>query len=132
VVIVATAIFQALIDYRLFPKSKLHYAQSSYNPSASKTKLTLHPTTTVDEDDKQYGNTSGAHLHAFDHPSLWKEQPVVWVADDALGIGKSEVERINAAKVNASTEFAHMDVKGQLAVDRCAPDETWYGGANQA
>jgi hypothetical protein len=61
----------------------------------------------------------------FDHPALWMKQPCVWIADDPLGIGRAEAARINAAGVEASTEFAHMNEKGQLAVDRCAPDEQW-------
>lgn len=75
-----------------------------------------------------YGNTTGFHEDAFRHPAMWKPQPVIWVADDQLGVGKFEVERIQSFNVNASTEFAGMDEKGGLHVQRAPPDQAWYQG----
>ena len=77
---------------------------------------------------REHGNTSGLHGRAFDHPALWKKQPIIWIADDPLGIGKFETKRINDLRVEASTEFAHMDARGNLHVERSPPDEAWYGG----
>lgn len=91
-------------------------------------------TSQSDEDEMagaEHGNTSGLHTRAFDHPALWKTQPVIWIADDPLGIGKFESARINGVRVEASTEFASMDTKGNLFVERGPPDEAWYGGATQ-
>lgn len=66
--------------------------------------------------------------HEFDNPAMYKKQPVIWIADDPLGLGNYEANRINAAGVEASTEYAHMDEKGVIDVDRSPPDEEWDGG----
>lgn len=70
------------------------------------------------------------HDQAFDHPALWKAAPIVWMADDSLGIAKKEAARLNELNVEASTEFATMDVDGKINVVRCAPDEAWQDGIN--
>ncbi|EIN09034.1 DUF221-domain-containing protein [Punctularia strigosozonata HHB-11173 SS5] len=80
----------------------------------------------------QYGNTTGMHGAAFDPPSTWKAQRVVWVADDALGLGRAEVERLRREGVAASCEWASMDERGQVSVERGPPDEAWYGGMTAA
>lgn len=86
----------------------------------------------IDQEDAyagaHYGNTSGFHKRAFDHPALWKACPTIWIADDALGIGRSEVARIRAAGVDASCDYATLDKDGKLAVTRGPPDEAWYDG----
>ncbi|KAJ9112858.1 hypothetical protein QFC19_000413 [Naganishia cerealis] len=77
----------------------------------------------------QYGNTSSLHAHAFTHPALWKRQPVVWMAEDELGIARKEVERLNDEHgVEASTQYARMDAAGKIKVDRAPPDDEWFGG----
>lgn len=76
----------------------------------------------------ELGNTSGFHERAFEHPALWKKQPVVWLAEDPLGIGMLESKRINEAGVESSTEFATMNEKEVIEVSRGPPDEAWYGG----
>jgi hypothetical protein len=75
-----------------------------------------------------YGNTSGFHDRAFDHPALWKPQPVVWITDDPLGVGKFEVERIRKENVDASCEYTGMENDGKLKVQRSPPDQTWWDG----
>jgi calcium permeable stress-gated cation channel len=71
----------------------------------------------------QYGNTTGMHKHAFDNPAAWKDQPVVWIPDDTLGLGRSEVDRMGTQKVDASCEYATMDEKGHVEIQRGPPDE---------
>lgn len=76
----------------------------------------------------EYGNTSGFHDRAFDHPAMWKKQPVVWITNDPLGVGKFETERIKEAGVDASCDYTGMDEKGSLQVQRAPPDQAWYYG----
>jgi calcium permeable stress-gated cation channel len=81
---------------------------------------------------EEYGNTSGLHHHAFDNPAIWKRQPIVWIADDKLGLGRSEVDRLKTQEVDASCEYATMDEKGKVDVQRGPPDEAWYDGKTAA
>ena len=53
------------------------------------------------------------------------------MADDSLGIAKREAVRLNELKIEASTEYATMDVDGKIDVVRCAPDEAWQDGINK-
>ncbi|KAJ9113068.1 hypothetical protein QFC22_006164 [Naganishia vaughanmartiniae] len=77
----------------------------------------------------QHGNTTGIHAHAFDHPAFWKRQPIVWMAEDELGIARKEVERLNDEHgVEASTQYARLDRDGKITVDRSPPDDEWFGG----
>jgi len=135
VALILTALLQIYIDWFKFRTDYLVYAHSTSLKGASQTNLNSTfgrvQTSVSDEQENagpEMGNTSGFHAKAFDHPALWKKQPVIWIADDPLGIGKFEAKRINDARVEASTEYAEMDAKGGLNVDRGPPDEAWYGG----
>ena len=134
--IILIALFQFYIDWFRFKKDFLIYAHSSSSTKgASTTNLNTQfgrvQTSASEEEDNagpEHGNTTGFHERAFDHPALWKKQPVIWIADDPLGIGKFENGRLDGQRCEASTEFAHMDAKGNIEVDRSPPDEAWYGG----
>jgi hypothetical protein len=130
--IVVTAAAQIWMQYK-FPLERIVYSSSSLGgePATSRVKLALQPTND-EEAGEQYGNTTGLHDRAFDHPALWKAQPIVWLSNDTLGIGKAEVERIKAASVDASCDYATMDAEGKLHVERNPPDEAWYGGTSIA
>lgn len=151
VMIVGIAILQTYIDHFKYRRDYLVYAQTTagvartpafvpkalaspkVGSGAAEPKLGLHqaPTTASDEDEAagpELGNTSGFHARAFHHPALWKKQPAIWIADDTLGLGKFQAERLNGLDVEASTEFASMDEKGNVVVERGPPDEAWYGG----
>jgi hypothetical protein len=154
VLIIATAVLQIYIDFFRFRKDYLFYAHSPSTVRASKADRLvgkLAPTsktalvggaaagagaapahTSTEEEDAnagaEYGNTSGFHDHAFHHPAMWKKQPVVWITNDPLGVGKFETERIQAAGVEASCEYTGMDEKGGLQVQRSPPDQAWYYG----
>lgn len=75
---------------------------------------------------EEYGNTTGLHTRAFDNPATWKAQPIVWIADDTLGLGRAEVARLTAERVKASAEYATRDEKGKVEVERGPPDEVSY------
>ncbi|WWC88432.1 uncharacterized protein L201_003343 [Kwoniella dendrophila CBS 6074] len=135
VVIILVALFQIYIDWFRFKKPYLYYVHSTttHNKSLNidpKTGITQ--TSSTEEEDEnagaQFGNTSGYHYRAFDHPALWKKQPVVWIANDQLGVGNHLAEKINNKNVEASTEFTSMDEKQHIHVERSPPDEAWYGG----
>ena len=150
--IVATAAFQIYIDWFRFQKDYLVYAHSantvrsgtagrfankvglpsSENAASSGMGKLNHSQVSPSAEDENagaaYGNTSGFHEQAFDHPAMWKPQPVIWITDDPLGVGKFEAEKINAQNVNASTEFTGMEVNGRLKVGRAPPDQTWWDG----
>ena len=134
--IVLVACLQIYIDHFRFKKDYLLFAQSSlHHSNASQTKLNAGPTVDPETEEElaenagaQRGNTTGFHQRAFDHPAFWKKQPVIWVTDDSCGIGKSEVNRINGLGVEASSEYAVLDNKGNVIVQRGPPDEAWYGG----
>jgi hypothetical protein len=127
--IVLIAAFQIYIDWFHFTRPFLLYASPKNRSFSGETKRAA---TSVAEEEAtagpELGNTSGFHGQAFEHPALWKKQPVIWVADEPLDLGKYEVEQINGKGVEASTEFAGMDEKGKLTVERGPPDEAWYGG----
>lgn len=112
-----------------FPKDYLVYSRTSYLEGRSPSTTNLSPkqdeilpaqplSTSTDQDES---------VRAFDHPALWKKQPTVWIADDELGIGRLEVERIKSFGVDATCEYAKLDKAGKLAVERGPPDEPWYG-----
>ncbi|KAL7420554.1 phosphate metabolism protein 7 [Cryptotrichosporon argae] len=130
---VITALMQAWFDHFRFKRSEMGYISSvtgGPRTSTSLIKLPLREVTSVDEhgqDEAELAGVSGDD-HAFDHPCLWAKQPVIWIADDPLGLGRFEAERVNDAGVEASTEYAHMDTKGNVSVERGPPDENWYGG----
>lgn len=134
--IVIIALFQTYIDWFRFKKDYLLYAHSSTTVKHSLSKTGFekngHATANVEQEDEnagpELGNTSGLHDRAFEHPALWKKMPTVWLAQDPLGIGKFESARINEAGVESSTEYAEMNEKGQITVQRGPPDEAWYGG----
>lgn len=124
-----TALFQTYIDWYHFHYNTLVYATP--RKSNFTTEIKCAPISQQEEvfnAGPEHGNTSGFHLNAFEHPALWKKQPVVWIVDEPLGLGKYEVAQINKAGVESSTEFAKMDEKGKLTVERSPPDEAWYGG----
>ncbi|KAL0240602.1 hypothetical protein I308_106400 [Cryptococcus tetragattii IND107] len=136
VMIICIAFIQIYIDWFRFTKPYLIYVHrtpsvpnsSSVEPKVGRGGVTDSPS---DEDalaGPELGNTSGFHERAFDHPALWKKQPVIWVAVDPHGLGALEVERINDKGVEASLEYAVMNEKGQIDVQRSPPDEAWYEG----
>lgn len=136
VMIICIALIQIYIDWFRFTKPYLIYVHrtpsvpnsSSVEPKVGGGGVTDSPS---DEDalaGPELGNTSGFHERAFDHPALWKKQPVIWVAADPHGLGALEVERINDKGVEASLQYAVMNEKGQIDVQRSPPDEAWYEG----
>ncbi|KAI5449824.1 phosphate metabolism protein 7 [Naganishia albida] len=153
VIMVVTGIFTIAAHIymkRRFNSETVTYTHASLiGGTASSTKLNQTTTTgteggygqrsdaLVHDDDssdagEQYGNTTGMHAHAFDHPAFWKRQPIVWMADDELGIARKEVERLNDEHgVEASTQYAHLDAEGNLTVERAPPDDEFYGGMSQ-
>ena len=133
--IVFTALFQIWIDWFRFKKDYLYFAHSSGaaggKSSTFKDKVGMVTTEPVVEEmvaGPEFGNTSGYHSRAFDHPALWKAQPTIWLAEDPLGISRYESARIADAGVPSSTEYAAMNEKGIIDVSRSAPDEAWYNG----
>lgn len=116
---VIVAVTQAWFDHVRFKRNDIIFGVRGNNVvSSSQVQLT--------EKDRQLSHDDEVALERqFDHPALWKKQPCVWIADDPLGVGRYEAERINADGVEASTQYAHMNEKGQLAVDRSPPDEDW-------
>jgi hypothetical protein len=70
-----------------------------------------------------YGNTSGLHPRAFDNPAAWKRQPIIWIADDANGLGVAEVARLTGMNVAASSAHATMTEAGKVEITRGPPDE---------
>lgn len=131
-----TVVFQCYIDHVKFKRVQIMYGwTATYGHTSSET--ALNPPT-----EKAYASTPGsneapvpAHSnaaredeHEFDNPALWKKQDTIWIANDPLGLGRYESEQINAAGVESSTEFAHMNEKGDVWVDRGPPDEPWEGG----
>lgn len=60
-----------------------------------------------------------------------KAQPVIWIANDTLGFGQAEVDRLIGENVHASCQYATLNADGKLDVTRSAPDEAWYGGQTQ-
>ncbi|WVR06572.1 hypothetical protein IAU60_003604 [Kwoniella sp. DSM 27419] len=134
VVIVCIALLQIYIDWFRFKQPFLYFVHSTVNSPKSVGMEPKHGQTNnaPEEEDEiagpEHGNTSGFHYQAFDHPALWKKQPVVWLANDHLGVGQYQAERINEKGVEASTEYTQLDEKANVVVERGPPDEAWYGG----
>ncbi|KAL8279899.1 hypothetical protein RQP46_007749 [Phenoliferia psychrophenolica] len=145
VLIVFVAVFHRLTTHNRQNARACHFIDGSMHLNSSKTIIhdgeenenTGSPSTypPVNKEKPEagpaYGNTTGLHDHAFDHPSLWKPAPIVWMADDSLGIARAEAARLNSLKIEASTEYATMDVDGKIDVTRGAPDEAWQDGINK-
>lgn len=141
------AAFQFYIDWFRFPKDLIYYGipKGSRIGGGSQTNLVAGADSTMDraidteakENLKEEGTVlSGedqlAATHHFDHPALWKPQPVIWNAQDPTGLGQYETDYFNSVGVPSSTEYAHMNEKGEVDVDRSPPDEEWHDGGVQA
>lgn len=62
-----------------------------------------------------HAGESDEDKYGFLPPSMWQQQPGVWIADDKHGLGKIEVARIRAGGVDATTDGATMDEKGGIS-----------------
>lgn len=62
------------------------------------------------EENPENGAAVDSVKHEFTHPALWEKQPVVWLANDKLGLGRSEVERLDAERVESSTQGRSLPV----------------------
>lgn len=128
VTIAATAAFQIYLKHR-FSNDSIVYAPSSFlGSSSSTTKLNMAPTADGDSSPQMDGPVPTVeHERAFDHPALWKKQPVIWIANDELGISDAEVNRLVHEDVDASNQYAQLNRAGKLTVERGPPDEPWFG-----
>jgi len=66
--------------------------------------------------------------NAFNHPSTYKNTPVIWIPKDDLGLSTQLLAELNAAGVYASDVGAFMDINGNVDVTRNPPDQEWIGG----
>jgi len=66
--------------------------------------------------------------HAFDHPSIYVDQPWIWIPEDPVGLSKYFVNDLKKAGVSASDVGASMTLSGVVNVTRNPPDEHWTGG----
>ncbi|KAG8889514.1 hypothetical protein FRB98_003988 [Tulasnella sp. 332] len=69
--------------------------------------------------------------NAFNHPSTYKETPVIWIPKDELGMSRLLVKELNDAGVYASDIGAFIDESGNVDVTRNPPDQLWIGGNDQ-
>jgi hypothetical protein len=67
-------------------------------------------------------------VHAFDHPSMYVDQPWIWIPKDPLGLSTFLVQELVDAGVSASDLGAEMREDGIVEVTRNPPDEDWSGG----
>jgi hypothetical protein len=80
------------------------------------------------DEDSNEGDDSTDDEHAFDHPSLYRDQPWIWMPKDTLGLSEVLVKEFKEAGVGASDIGAVMDSEGIVEVSRNPPDEDWSGG----
>ncbi|THH27230.1 hypothetical protein EUX98_g6964 [Antrodiella citrinella] len=66
--------------------------------------------------------------NGFTHPSMYTNQPWIWLPKDEVGVSERLVREYVAAGVDASDLGAYMDMKGDVEVQRNPPDEEWAGG----
>ena len=64
----------------------------------------------------------------FNHPSTYKDTPIIWIPKDDLGLSRFLVEELEAAGVKASDLGAFISPEGNVEVFRAPPDEEWSGG----
>lgn len=57
----------------------------------------------------------------FDHPASVETQRIVWIPDDELGLGKTEVEDMKRRNVKASLALAEMDEWGKIKISGPPP-----------
>ncbi|CAF1222571.1 unnamed protein product [Adineta steineri] len=62
--------------------------------------------------------------HAYMHPVLRDPKPIVWIAEDKLGIAAEEVRRTRASGLNIlmSTKGARFNKKMKIEIDSMPPD----------
>jgi len=77
----------------------------------------------VDSDDDLDFDENG-----FMHPSMYTNQPWIWIPKDEFGVSERLVKEYQAAGVEASDLGAFMDMRGDVEVHRNPPDEDWAGG----
>jgi len=87
------------------------------------------PAEAVVRDSDEDGDVELAE-HAFDHPSVYRAAPWIWVPKDILSLSTSIVQDLQNAGVEASDLGAFMDEKGTVHVKRSPPDSEWEGGVD--
>lgn len=119
VLLIITIAFQVYIDW-VWKPAKLNASLLSDSPVGSKKGMANGkegllndgnvPEAEAESDEDKYG---------FLPPSMWRQQPTVWITDDVHGLGRIETARAKAGGVDASCDGAHMDEQGRFKpVDR--------------
>lgn len=91
----------------------------------------LKETTTKDRDgdgDADSDDDLDFDENGFKHPSMYTNQPWIWLPKDEVGVSDRLVAEFRSAGVEASDVGAFMDMKGNVEVQRNPPDEDWAGG----
>lgn len=62
--------------------------------------------------------------NAYMHPAFRSPKPVIWIAQDSLGIATGEIEETRASELNLliSSEGAQFNDKGKIKIDGPPPD----------
>ncbi|CAF1034410.1 unnamed protein product [Rotaria sp. Silwood1] len=78
---------------------------------------------------ERYDNTME---NTYMHPSIRDPKPIIWIAQDNLGIAANEVQRTQASGLNLamSTEGAWFDEKNNIQIDGLPPDNVEMTGKN--
>ncbi|KXN90920.1 hypothetical protein AN958_03353 [Leucoagaricus sp. SymC.cos] len=67
-------------------------------------------------------------VHTFDHPSIYVDQPWIWILKDQLELSMFLVKELQDAEVSASDLRAEIRKDGIVEVTRSLPNEEWTGG----
>jgi len=67
--------------------------------------------------------TDGRAVTDFAHPAAAEPQRIIWLADDRLGLARSESRTLNEEGIETSTEHATMNEKGKVDIEGYPPGE---------
>jgi phage terminase Nu1 subunit (DNA packaging protein) len=121
--------FYLPVDAEEFPRSEIPDSKITAWPKTAIRVLT-HSTTTGGADVASNINDAAVDTYentmenAYMHPAIRDPKPIVWIAQDSLGIAADEVQRHQASglDIQISTDRARFNEKNNIDIDGPPPD----------